>query len=221
MPKAKVTQPVKGRVVSRKGGRNPKLHKKKTTQDKPKYGTSKLERYFAKEFLDRIGVRYIYQFEAKSIGRFYDFAVVIPYTGQSLLTEEKDGFRSVQQYTQPLNIICIIEVDGGFFHGDPRVVGDKGLNRMQQKNQVIDEMKNRWCALQCIPLLRIWEKDIRENPEKVRKIVSMYVSEGKNAVRRKENFKKPHGSVVSKKEKSILMEKQTLRNERNSICPLQ
>ena len=45
------------------------LNKKKH----PKYGTSKLEEYFAKEFLDKLGVEYVYQFEAKDIGRFYDF----------------------------------------------------------------------------------------------------------------------------------------------------
>ena len=41
----------------------------------PKYGTSKLETRFAKEFLDRLGYKYERQYEAKSIKRFYDFAV--------------------------------------------------------------------------------------------------------------------------------------------------
>lgn len=51
---------------------------KKPTQKKrwhPKYGTSKLEEDFAKEFLDKLGVEYVYQFEAKDIGRFYDFRI--------------------------------------------------------------------------------------------------------------------------------------------------
>ena len=39
----------------------------------PKYGTSKLEEDFAHNFLDKLGVKYIYQFEAKDIGRFFDF----------------------------------------------------------------------------------------------------------------------------------------------------
>ena len=39
----------------------------------PKYGTSKLEDYFAENFLDVIGVKYVRQYEAKEIGRFYDF----------------------------------------------------------------------------------------------------------------------------------------------------
>ena len=39
------------------------------------YGTSKLEEKFAKEFLDKLGVEYIYQFKAESIGRYYDFCI--------------------------------------------------------------------------------------------------------------------------------------------------
>jgi very-short-patch-repair endonuclease len=39
----------------------------------PKFGTSKLEQDFAEQFLDTLGVDYIWQFEAKDIGRFYDF----------------------------------------------------------------------------------------------------------------------------------------------------
>ena len=40
-----------------------------------KYGTSKLEDRFAKDFLDKLGYKYERQYEAKSIKRFYDFAV--------------------------------------------------------------------------------------------------------------------------------------------------
>lgn len=206
MPKARVSQPVRGQSVKRKGSRNPKPRKKKVVKNKPQYGTSKLERYFAKEFLDSIGVKYIYQFEAKSIGRFFDFAIVEPYTGQTLLTEDKDGIESVSQYGQIVNVVCIIEVDGGFFHGDPRVVGDKGLNRMQQRNKAIDELKDRWCALNCIPIVRFWELDIKNDPSKVRKAIAMYVGQGKKNVARKENFKKPHGSVVKNQKKGILIE---------------
>lgn len=209
MPKARVIQPVRGASVKRKGARSPKTRKRKAPSEKPQYGTSKLERYFAKEFLDSIGVQYIYQFEAKSIGRFYDFAIVEPYTGQSLITEEKDGFVSVSQNNVPLNIVCIIEVDGGFFHGDPRVVGDKGLNRMQQHNQTVDAIKDRWCALNCIPIIRFWELDIKNDPSKVRKVLSQYISAGKRKVRKADNFRKPHGSVVNRKKRVILTEKET------------
>ena len=52
----------------------------------PQYGTSKLEERFASEFLDRLGVKYEYQFEAKDIGRFYDF-----YLPEHRLLIELDG----------------------------------------------------------------------------------------------------------------------------------
>ena len=52
-------------IVTKKNVKQRKKH--------PNYGTSKLEEYFAKEFLDKLGVEYVYQFEAKDIGRYYDF----------------------------------------------------------------------------------------------------------------------------------------------------
>ena len=42
---------------------------------RPKYGTSKLEEKFAKDFLEVIGLPYERQFEAVDIKRFYDFKV--------------------------------------------------------------------------------------------------------------------------------------------------
>ena len=65
-----MAQPVRNKSVSER--KNPK---KKTVAKRkhPKYGTSKLEEKFAKEFLDKLGVRYERQFEAKEIKRFYDF----------------------------------------------------------------------------------------------------------------------------------------------------
>ena len=45
----------------------------KKTKKKPLFGTSKLEEDFAMEFLDKLGVKYIYQMEAVSIGRWFDF----------------------------------------------------------------------------------------------------------------------------------------------------
>lgn len=47
----------------------------KTKRRHPEYGTSKLELKFAKEFLDVLGVKYIYQFKAEEIGRYFDFFI--------------------------------------------------------------------------------------------------------------------------------------------------
>lgn len=69
-------QPINKRIVS---GKNVKVKKKRPTKrHHPKYGTSKLEDRFAKEFLDRLGLKYVRQYEAKDIKRFYDFAVKSP-----------------------------------------------------------------------------------------------------------------------------------------------
>lgn len=114
----------------------------------PKYGTSKLEERFAKEFLDKLGLKYYYQFEAADIGRFYDFAVECKGNG--------DGSK-----------IILIEVDGSYYHSDPRIVNEDKMSSMQKRNKMVDALKDKWAALHGIPLLRIWEKDINDNPSKV------------------------------------------------------
>lgn len=88
-----------------------KSKEKKHHQHK-NYGTSKLERDFAKDFLDKIGLKYIYQYEAKDIGRFFDFAVTA-YDNVPFIMESKDGINSIKQEGQNVPVSFIIEVDGG------------------------------------------------------------------------------------------------------------
>lgn len=111
----------------------------------PKYGTSKLEERFAREFLDKIGVKYVYQFEAKSIGRFFDFRI------------EPHG--------------PIIEIQGSYWHGDNRIYEENNLNATQKKNIRVDEYKREWCSRNGIPLIYIWEEDINRDPEGVVKFL--------------------------------------------------
>ena len=72
-------QPIKkNKNIENNKSNTPKVTKKSNPSQKkkrwhPKYGTSKLEDDFAKQFLDKLGVKYQYQFEAKDIGRYYDF----------------------------------------------------------------------------------------------------------------------------------------------------
>lgn len=105
----------------------------------PKYGTSKLEEKFAREFLDKLGLKYTYQYEATSIGRFFDFRI------------EPHG--------------PIIEIQGSYWHGDRRIYEEKDLNSIQKRNGRVDEIKRRWCAMNGIPLIYIWEKDINGDPD--------------------------------------------------------
>ena len=43
------------------------------------------------------------------------------------------------------------------------------MNPMQRRNKRIDEHKNEWALMRGIPILRIWEYDIRNNPSGVMK----------------------------------------------------
>lgn len=130
----------------------------------PKYGTSKLEKKFAKEFLEKLGIRYEEQFEAKDIKRFYDF------------------------YLPDYQVI--IEIDGDFYHGYGKVHEEK--NPMQKRNARVDEIKNEWAALHGYPLIRIWEHDINENSEKVLDMLRERLGVEMEKLIIKENKKKRH-----------------------------
>lgn len=142
----------------------PKIKKKTVVKQKrwhPQYGTSKLEEDFAHQFLDKLGVDYVYQFEAKDIGRYYDFFIPNP-----------DGSHGG----------LILEIDGDFYHYNPETQGDKEPSRMQRKNMRVDEYKNKWALLHGYPIMRIWENDIRKKPKEVMKRLKerLYLIEEQN-----------------------------------------
>lgn len=155
--KSKGTTKKKTTRAGRSGGR-------RTHQQ---YGTSKLETYFATEFLDKLGLDYIYEYEAREIKRFYDFAIVklVPKTERYLV--ENNGITGLDQVKCYYRIIALCEIDGGWFHSDPRLVDENKMNYMQRHNKFVDELKDAWCMRNNIPLLRFWEEDIRKNPDKV------------------------------------------------------
>lgn len=170
-------QPIKrGKSV---GGKKPKTKVRlrkpngKLERQHPKFGTSKLEQDFARDFLDKLGVEYVWQFEAKEIGRFYDFAIYPKGGGMILL-----------------------EVDGGYFHSDPRVVDENKLNPMQKRNKRIDEHKNEWALMHGIPIIRVWEKDIRENPSGVMKALKkrLYIEDKEQEKKSRKN--KRHRNIL-------------------------
>ena len=129
-------------------------------------GTSKLEERFAKEFLEELGVKYIYQFKVEEIGRWYDFALFPPGGG-----------------------VILLEIDGSYYHADPRVVSEDKLNPMQKKNRRVDEYKNKWALMHGIPIIRIWEKDINESPSKVMEMLKkrLYLENEKQLINEKKN----------------------------------
>lgn len=153
VPKKKVQPTQKPKAKPKK----PSLARKKP-RFHPKFGTSKLEQDFAIDFLDKLGVEYEWQYEAKEIGRFYDYALY-PKNGGMIL----------------------LECDGSFYHADPRVVTEDKLTPMHKKNMRVDEEKNKWALMHGIPIIRIWEKDIRERPEEVMKFLKerLYIEDDK------------------------------------------
>lgn len=157
-------QPIRNGVIQPKSIKR-SVNKVDKKRNHPKYGTSKLEEYFAHEFLDKLGVDYTYQFEAKDIGRFYDFRIV-------------NG--------------PIIEINGSYWHGDSRLYESENLNRVQKRNIYVDKLKEKWALLHGIPIYYIWEKDIKETPSKVmdylKEILNIHI---KNTTI-KENRKKRH-----------------------------
>lgn len=136
-------QPVPKRKTAKKVKVTSLSKEVKKKRPHPKYGTSKLEDYFAENFLNVLGVKYVRQYEAKEIGRFYDF------------------------FCPDANVI--IEVDGDYYHSYGLTYEEK--NPMQKHNEWVDKVKDEWALSHGIPILRFWEHDIRENPEKVIKIL--------------------------------------------------
>ena len=63
---------------------------------------------------------------------------------------------------------------------------------MQKRNARVDEIKNEWAALHGYPLIRIWEHDINENPEKVLDMLRERLGVEMEKLIIKENKKKRH-----------------------------
>lgn len=105
----------------------------------PKYGTSKLEKVFEEQILQKLGVKYETQYYAADIKRYYDF----------YLPEYR----------------VLLEIDGDFYHAYGKTYEE--MNPMQKRNHRVDEIKNEWAGMHGIPLIRIWEHDIRNNQSKV------------------------------------------------------
>ena len=139
-PRSKAVKKTKsGASAGRKDRRLPaKTKSAKPRRSHPQFGTSKLEEKFAREFLDKIGVEYVYQYKAESIGRYFDFRIK-PYGP-------------------------IIEIQGSYWHGDKRLYEESELNSIQKRNKRVDEKKFKWCQMNGIPIIYIWEKDINSNP---------------------------------------------------------
>lgn len=145
--------------------------KKKVKEDKKlSYGTSKLEIYFAENFLDKLGVKYEYQKQFKSINRVFDF------------------------WIPECNVL--VECDGDYYHFNNETI-KKEPSRMQKKNMRVDKIKDKWALLNNILLIRVWENDIHKNPVKVMEMLEKRIGYSKEKQLLKE--KKKSGEFYNKK----------------------
>lgn len=147
----KKKKPTTSEIIKKNIARSKKPH--------PKYGTSKLEKKFAKEFLEKLGVKYEEQFEAKDIKRYFDFK---------------------------LEGRILIEVDGSYWHSYGKVYEE--MNPIQKRNARVDEIKNKWAHSNGYKLIRIWEHDINNNPQKVFEVLRKEL----NIVSKENDKKKRH-----------------------------
>lgn len=136
--------------------KNPKPKRGYFKRKHAEYGTSKLEERFAHDFLDALGIKYVYQFKAESIGRYYDFYL--------------PDYR------------LLLEIDGDYYHSYGLVYEE--MSPMQKKNKRVDEQKDHWALINCIPLMRIWEHDINKHPEMVKKMLKerLYLAENEKKI---------------------------------------
>lgn len=138
--------------------------KRKYVRKHQEFGTSKLEEKFASNFLDKLGVNYVYQFKAESIGRYYDF------------------------YLPDSNLL--IEIDGSYYHSYGLTY--EQMSPMQKRNKRVDELKDHWALVNCIPIIRIWEHDINDHPEKVMDMLKKEIGINKDKYDKENNKKKRH-----------------------------
>lgn len=120
-----------------------------------------------------------------------DFAVTC-YRDKSYLMEEKEGIKCVKQDGQYFDVSFFIEIDGDYWHVHPDKFKNKKLTPIQKHNLFVDKQKNEYAALRGIPLVRIWECDIRNNKQKVMEELQKYVDIGLKKRRILENKRKPH-----------------------------
>ena len=108
------------------------------------YHTSELEKRF-KVVLDVLDIEYQHFFFAKQINKIFDF------------------------YLPKYNIL--IEVDGDFYHCNPKLYNNGPVCKTQEINIKNDKLKNEWAQSNGYKLLRFWENDINNNIKQVKQIL--------------------------------------------------
>lgn len=95
--------------------KNKKVSKKQVKKVHKKYGVSNLETYFANNFLIPLKLDFVYEYEAKEIGRFYDFAIVAVDRNTKIVNEENNNIISISQNKNIIRPLFFVEVDGDYW----------------------------------------------------------------------------------------------------------
>lgn len=61
----------------------------------------------------------------------------------------------------------LIEIDGDYWHCNPNTKFATPKYAAQKQNLIQDQVKQDWCKVYNFTLLRFWETDIKQNPDKV------------------------------------------------------
>lgn len=64
-----------------------------------------------------------------------------------------------------------VEVDGDYFHSNPRIYPNGPKSKTQKINYYRDKKKNKFCQERNINLIRFWECDILNNPNLIKEIL--------------------------------------------------
>jgi len=70
-----------------------------------------------------------------------------------------------------INNNTYIEVDGDYFHSNPKIYPDGPVTKTQKINWYRDIKKNKFCQDKNLPLIRFWECDILTKPEEIKDIL--------------------------------------------------
>lgn len=71
---------------------------------------------------------------------------------------------------------AVIQVDGDYWHSNPMVYSEESLTERQRKQRRLDNSCNSYCANHNVSMLRIWELDLKQNPETVRVKIKEYLN---------------------------------------------
>jgi very-short-patch-repair endonuclease len=69
-------------------------------------------------------------------------------------------------------INLLIEVDGDYWHANQEKYDEEDLNSIQKRNIRVDEYKNTLASGRGYELLRVWESELKNDYERIKKMIS-------------------------------------------------